>query len=89
MENPELIRTFEDATDRNGKHTGGRVQSNCLRLNNWRVQVQRKAPILCRVFSFALKNNSAQVRMLRTQKLLGSIQDETAVPDLVRLLADP
>ena len=36
----------------------------------------------------ALRNNSAQVRM-HAAKLLGSIQSETAVPDLVRLLADP
>ena len=35
-----------------------------------------------------LKNNSAQVRM-HAAKLLGSIQSEVAVPDLVRLLADP
>ena len=36
----------------------------------------------------ALRNNSAQVRM-HAAKLLGSIQAENAVPDLVRLLADP
>ena len=36
----------------------------------------------------ALRNNSAQVRM-HAAKLLGSIQSETVVPDLVRLLADP
>ena len=36
----------------------------------------------------ALKNNTGQVRM-HAAKLLGSLQAETAVPDLVRLLADP
>ncbi len=39
------------------------------------------------VLQIALKNNSAQVRM-HAAKLLGSIQAETAVPALVRLLAD-
>ena len=36
----------------------------------------------------ALKNNSAQVRMYAA-KLIGTIQAQTAVPDLIRLLADP
>ncbi len=36
----------------------------------------------------ALKNNSAQVRM-HAAKLIGAIQAQTAVPDLIRLLADP
>ncbi len=35
----------------------------------------------------ALRNNSAQVRM-HAAKLLGRIQTETAVPDLIRLLSD-
>ena len=36
----------------------------------------------------ALKNNSAQVRM-HAAKLIGAIQAQMAVPDLIRLLADP
>ena len=36
----------------------------------------------------ALRNNNAQVRM-HAAKLLGSIQAENAIPDLIRLLADP
>ena len=36
----------------------------------------------------ALRNNSAQVRM-HAAKLIGNIQAETALPDLIRLLSDP
>lgn len=42
---------------------------------------------ISQALQMALKNNSAQVRM-HAAKLLGAIQVDTAVPELVRLLAD-
>jgi len=51
------------------------------------AQSQHAADVVVPALQTALKNNSAQVRM-HAAKLLGAIQAETAVPELVRLLAD-
>lgn len=51
------------------------------------AQFQHSADAVVPALQMALKNNSAQVRM-HAAKLLGAIQAQTAVPELVRLLAD-
>lgn len=87
MENPELIRTFEDALTET-VNTPEVAYRAIVALEQLASSGAAKGTDTVPGLQLALKNNSAQVRM-HAAKLLGSIQDETAVPDLVRLLADP
>jgi len=86
MRNPELIPIFEEALaeTKNAPEVAYRA---IVALEQSMGSVVESAAIVPGL-QLALRNNSAQVRM-HAAKLLGSIQAETAVPDLVRLLADP
>ena len=86
MRNPELIPIFEEALaeTKNAPEVAYRA---IVALEQSMGSVVESTAIVPGL-QLALRNNSAQVRM-HAAKLLGSIQAETAVPDLVRLLADP
>ena len=86
MRNPELIPIFEEALaeTKNAPEVAYRA---IVALEQAMGSVAESAAIVPGL-QLALRNNSAQVRM-HAAKLLGNIQAETAVPDLVRLLADP
>ena len=87
MRNPELIPIFEDALVSETKNDPEVAYRAILALEQAIGAATERAAIVPGL-QLALRNNSAQVRM-HAAKLLGSIQAETAVPDLVRLLADP
>ena len=85
MRNPELIPVFEEvlAATKNAPEVAYRAIVALEQVGS----VGERGTIVPGL-QLALRNNSAQVRM-HAAKLLGSIQSEPAVPDLVRLLADP
>ena len=87
MQKPELILTFEDALTET-VNTPEVAYRAIVALEQLASSGAAKGAAIVPGLQLALRNNSAQVRM-HAAKLLGSIQDETAVPDLVRLLADP
>ncbi len=91
MRNPELIPIFEGtlAETENDPEVAYRAIV-ALEQSIGVVEVGSPNPYAAIVpgLQLALRHNSAQVRM-HAAKLLGSLQTETAVPDLVRLLADP
>jgi len=87
MQKTELILTFEDALTEM-VNTPEVAYRAIVALEQLASSGAANGPAIVPGLQLALKNNSAQVRM-HAAKLLGSIQDETAVPDLVRLLADP
>lgn len=80
MQNVELIPVFESilAKTEGDPEVGYRAVA---------ALEQLKSKDVIPALQMALKNNSAQVRM-HAAKLLGGIQAEMAVPDLVQLLAD-
>ena len=86
MRNPELIPIFEAALveTKNAPEVAYRA---IVALEQSMGSVAESAAVVPGL-QLALKNNSAQVRM-HAAKLLGSLQVETTVPDLIRLLADP
>ena len=86
MRNPELIPIFEEALTET-KNAPEVAYRAIVALEQAMGSVADSAAIMPGL-QHALRNNSAQVRM-HAAKLLGNIQAETAVPDLVRLLADP
>ena len=86
MRNPELIPIFEEALTET-KNAPEVAYRAIVALEQAMGSVADSAAIMPGL-QLALRNNSAQVRM-HAAKLLGNIQAETAVPDLVRLLADP
>ena len=86
MRNPELIPIFEEALTET-KNAPEVAYRAIVVLEQAMGSVAESAAIMPGL-QLALRNNSAQVRM-HAAKLLGNIQAETAVPDLVRLLADP
>ena len=86
MRNPELIPVFEGALAET-KDDPEVAYRAIVALEQAMDSTPERAAIVPGL-QLALRNNSAQVRM-HAAKLLGSIQAETAVPDLVRLLADP
>ena len=92
MRNPELIPVFEEVLVSQTKSTPEVAYRAIIALEQSIGVVGGGAPntyaAIVPGLQLALRNNSAQVRM-HAAKLLGSIQAETAVPDLVRLLADP
>ena len=87
MQKPELILTFEDALTE-AVNTPEVAYRAIVAIEQLASSGAANGAALVPGLQLALKNNSAQVRM-HAAKLLGSIQDETAVPDLIRLLADP
>ena len=87
MENPELIPTFENVLTET-VNTPEVAYRAIVALEQLASSGATKGIDIVPGLQLAVKNNSAQVRM-HAAKLLGSIQDETAIPDLVRLLADP
>lgn len=91
MRNPELIPIFEGALaeTKNDPEVAYRAIV-ALEQSIGVVGVGSPNPYAAIVpgLQLALRHNSAQVRM-HAAKLLGNLQTETAVPDLVRLLADP
>ena len=85
MQNPQLIPTFEAVLTKTGN--APEVAYRAIVALEQLARSGTSTTILPGL-QLALRNNSAQVRM-HAAKLLGSIQAETAVPNLVRLLADP
>ena len=86
MRNPELIPIFE-AVLAEAKNAPEVAYRAIVALEQSMGSVPESGAIVPGL-QLALKSNSAQVRM-HAAKLLGSLQAETAIPDLVRLLADP
>ena len=86
MRKPELIPVFEDVLTKTD--TAPEVAYRAIvALEQLRTVLPNSTAIVTGL-QFALKNNSAQVRT-HAAKLIGAIQAQTAVPDLIRLLADP
>lgn len=86
MRNPELIPVFEEVLADTGNAPEVAYRAIVALEQSMRA-VSDPASIVPGL-QLALRNNSAQVRM-HAAKLLGSIQAENAIPDLIRLLADP
>ena len=86
MRNPELIPVFEEVLANIGNAPEVAYRA-IVALEQSMSTVSDPASIVPGL-QFALRNNNAQVRM-HAAKLLGSIQAENAIPDLIRLLADP
>ena len=89
MRNTELIPIFESVLTRTDEApaVAYRAVAALEQLLGGAAQPQQSSAAIVPALQIALKNNSAQVRM-HAAKLLGALQDETAVPELVRLLAD-
>ena len=92
MRNPELIPIFEETLVSTTMSASEVAYRAIVALEQSISVVGGGSPnpyaAIVPGLQLALRNNSAQVRM-HAAKLLGSIQSEAAVPDLVRLLADP
>lgn len=86
MRKPELIPIFEDALAKTDSSPEVAYRA-IVAFEQLRTVPSDSAAIVAGL-QLALKNNSAQVRMYAA-KLIGTIQAQTAVPDLIRLLADP
>ena len=87
MQNPQLISTFEEVLTR-AVDIPEVAYRAIVALEQLASSGAAEGAAIVPGLQLALKNNSAQVRM-HAAKLLGSIQTEVAIPDLVRLLADP
>ena len=87
MQKPELIPTFEGVLTET-VNTPEVAYRAIVALEQLANSGAASGTTIVPGLQLALKNNSAQVRM-HAAKLLGNIQDETAIPDLLRLLADP
>ena len=86
MRKPELIPVFEDVLAKVDSAPEVAYMA-IVALEQLRTVISDGAAIV-QGLQLALKNNSAQARMYAA-KLIGTIQAQTAVPDLIRLLADP
>ena len=86
MRKPELIPVFEDVLAKADSPPEVAYMA-IVGLEQMRMVLSDGEAIVTGL-QLALKNNSAQVRM-HAAKLIGTIQAQTAVPDLIRLLADP
>lgn len=86
MRKPDFIPVFEDALAKIDSAPEVAYRA-IVALEQLRTVLPDSAALVTGL-QLALKNNSAQVRM-HAAKLIGTIQAETAVPDLIRLLADP
>ena len=86
MRNPELIPIFEEVLANVGN--APEVAYRAIVALEQSMSSVPEAAAIVPGLQLALRNNSAQVRM-HAAKLLGRVQAENAVPDLVRLLADP
>ena len=86
MRNPELIPVFEEVLGNIGN--APEVAYRAIVALEQSMRTGSDPTSIVPGLQLALKNNSAQVRM-HAAKLIGSIQAENAIPDLIRLLADP
>ena len=86
MRNPELIPVFEEVLTNIGN--APEVAYRAIVALEQSISTVSDPTSIVPGLQFALRNNNAQVRM-HAAKLLGSIQAENAIPDLIRLLADP
>ena len=86
MRNPELIPVFEEVLANIGN--APEVAYRAIVALEQSMSTVSDPTSIVPGLQFALRNNNAQVRM-HAAKLLGSIQAENAIPDLIRLLADP
>ena len=86
MRNPELIPVFEEVLANIGN--APEVAYRAIVALEQSMSTVPDTTSIVPGLQFALRNNSAQVRM-HAAKLLGSIQAENAIPDLIRLLTDP
>ena len=86
MRKPELIPVFEDVLTKTDSAPEVAYRT-IVALEQLRTVLPDGAAIVTGL-QLALKNNNAQVRM-HAAKLIGAIQAQMAVPDLIRLLADP
>ena len=87
MQNPGFIPTFEGVLTEIGNAPEVAYMAIAALEQLVSSGAAESAAILP-ALQLALRNNSAQVRM-HAAKLIGSIQAETALPDLIRLLSDP
>ncbi len=86
MRNPELIPVFEEVLANIGN--APEVAYRAIVALEQSMSTVSDPTSIVPGLQFALRNNNAQVRM-HAAKLLGSIQAENAILDLIRLLADP
>ena len=86
MRKPEFIPVFEDAFAKTD--SSPEVAYRAIVALEQLKRVLPDSTAIVTGLQLALKHNSAQVRM-HAAKLIGAIQAQTAVPDLIRLLADP
>lgn len=87
MRDPELIPIFEEVLA-SGTNNAPEVAYRAIVALEQSIGSVAESAAIVPGLQLALRNNNAQVRM-HAAKLLGNIQAETTVPDLVRLLADP
>ena len=86
MRKPEFIPVFEDTLAKTDSSPEVAYRA-IVALEQLRSVLPDGTAIVTGL-QLALKNNSAQVRM-HAAKLIGAIQAQTLVPDLIRLLSDP
>ena len=87
MQKPEFIPTFEGVLTKT-ENAPEVAYKAITALEQLASSGATENTAIVPALQLSLKNNSAQVRM-HAAKLLGRIQTETAVPDLIRLLSDP
>ena len=91
MRNPELIPIFEETLAATTSTPEVAYRAIVALEQSIGSRGEVTSPLSAAIvpgLQLALRNSSAQVRM-HAAKLLGSIQAEAAIPDLVRLLSDP
>ena len=91
MRNPELIPIFEETLAATTSTPEVAYRAIVALEQSIGSRDEVTSPLSAAIvpgLQLALRNSSAQVRM-HAAKLLGSIQAEAAIPDLVRLLSDP
>ena len=91
MRNPELIPIFEETLAATTSTPEVAYRAIVALEQSIGSRGKVTSPLSAAIvpgLQLALRNSSAQVRM-HAAKLLGSIQAEAAIPDLVRLLSDP
>ncbi len=91
MRNPELIPIFEETLAATTSTPEVAYRAIVALEQSIGSRGEVASPLSAAIvpgLQLALRNSSAQVRM-HAAKLLGSIQAEAAIPDLVRLLSDP
>ena len=87
MQKPEFIPTFEAVLTKT-ENVPEVAYMAIAALEQLASSGAAESTAIVPALQLALRNNSAQARM-HAAKLIGSIQSETALPDLIRLLSDP